>query len=57
MESSPDLEFDYYLAERLHMTVAEMRERISGEEYLGWCIYYGRKGQRIELEAGRRGHR
>lgn len=55
MEYSPDLEFDFYLAERLGMTVEEMRRQVSAREYLGWSIFYGRKAQRIELEAGKRG--
>lgn len=53
MENSPDLEFDYYLAERLHLPVAEMRQRVSAAEYLGWSIFYGRKAQRMELESKR----
>lgn len=53
MEADPSIEFDYLLAEKLHMTVAEMMHRVSAEEYLGWCIYYGRKAQRAELEAKR----
>jgi hypothetical protein len=39
------------LAEKLGMTVADMRYRMSGEEYLGWWIYYGRKAQRMQLAA------
>ncbi len=49
MEIDPSIEFDHYLAERLGMTVADMRARMSGPEYLGWQIYYARKAQRQEL--------
>lgn len=31
------------------MTVAEMRERVSADEYLRWGIWYARKAQRMEL--------
>ena len=50
MEDSPDLEFDYFLAERLHMTVARLRQELSGQEWIEWTVYYGRKAQRAELE-------
>lgn len=50
MEASPDLEFDYFLAAKLGMTVARLRAEMSGQEYVGWTVYYGRKAQRIELE-------
>lgn len=53
MENSPDLEFDFYLAERLGMTVEEMQRRVSAREYLGWSIFYGRKAQRMEMESKR----
>lgn len=44
------LEFDHYLAERLGMTVADMRRRMSAEEWMRWGVYYGRKAQRQEME-------
>jgi hypothetical protein len=31
------------------MTVDEMRQRVSGDEFLHWSIYYARKAQRNEL--------
>jgi len=37
------------------MTVARLREEMSSAEYLGWTIYYGRKAQRQELAAAKRG--
>lgn len=50
MEERPDVEFDYFLARELRMTVDEMRRTVSGEEYLGWSTFYKRKAQREELE-------
>jgi|GEM_PF-3152263 len=32
------------------MTVAELRQRMSADEFLRWGIYYARKAQREELE-------
>lgn len=32
------------------MTVAEMRHRMSNDEYVYWCVYYAREAQRKELE-------
>lgn len=32
------------------MLVAELRERISSDEWLRWQIYFARKAQRLELE-------
>lgn len=51
METSPDLEFDHYLVERLGWrSLAEMRRGISAAEWLSWSVYYARKAQRQELE-------
>lgn len=36
------------------MTVAELRERMSGQEWIGWRVYYGRKAQREEMAKGGR---
>jgi hypothetical protein len=52
-ETSPDLEFEYFLARELGMTVARLRHEMSAQEFLEWSIYYGRKGQRAELAHGR----
>jgi hypothetical protein len=51
MESQPDVEFDYILAEKLGMTVADLRRRMSQAEWLGWYVYLGRKAQRREMES------
>lgn len=44
-----------FLAERLGMTVARLRDELSHAEYVRWSVYFGRKGQRAELaRAGKR---
>lgn len=52
--ATTDLEFEYYLAEQLGMTVGKMRREMSAQEYLEWQIYYGRKAQKAEMR-GKRG--
>lgn len=32
--------FDFVLAEQLHMTIDEMNNRLSNQEYLQWRAYY-----------------
>ena len=55
METNPDQEFEHYLAVKLSMTVGELRERMSAEEFMRWSVYYGRLAQREQLaQAGRR---
>jgi hypothetical protein len=52
MERDPTLEFEHFLCAKLGgMTVEEMRERMSNEEFVRWSVYYGRKAQREELAA------
>ena len=55
MTSSPDVEFDFFLAEKLGMLVADMRAKISNDEYTGWYVYFGRKAQRREMAEKTRG--
>lgn len=50
-----DLEFEFYLAERLRMTVARMRQEISNSEFMAWGVYYGRQAQRKEMAAKKQG--
>lgn len=47
-EARPDLEFEFFLAQKLGRTVAELRE-LDNEEFMGWAMYYQRKAQREEL--------
>lgn len=49
MQANPDEEFDYFLAEKLHMTVARLRAEMSNEEWEGWAIYHGRDMQRKQV--------
>lgn len=48
-----DLEFEFFLAEKLGMTVADLRRRMTQHEFVQWGVYFGRKAQRQELEAKR----
>lgn len=41
--------FEFVLAERLHMTVDELRHRMSEEEFVRWGVYLGIKAQRQQL--------
>lgn len=50
METDPDLEFEFYLATKLGMTVARMRQEMTDAEFARWAMYYQRKAQREELE-------
>jgi len=49
MENHPNLEFDFFLASELGMTVKACQLAMSNMEYLRWQVYYGRKAQREEL--------
>lgn len=49
MEENSSVEFDYFLAQSLAMTVDQMRQSVSNSEYVGWQVYYGRKAQREQL--------
>ena len=49
-ETDPGLEFDFYLATQLHMTVGQLRATMTGDEWIHWQMYYARKAQRRELE-------
>lgn len=49
-----DLEFEFYLAERLGMTVSRLRREMPSYEFMQWGVYFGRKAQRQEMEVKRR---
>lgn len=51
-EADSAYEFEFFLADRLHMTVAEMRERMSNGEYIRWAVYHGRRVQDAEIARG-----
>lgn len=48
-DEDPDSEYDFWLARKLGMSVHEMRERISNDEWVSWHAYDGRMAQRREL--------
>lgn len=48
-ETNPDLEFEFYLATKLGMTVARLRDEMGSAEFTAWQIYYARIAQREEL--------
>lgn len=50
-----DLEFEFFLARELRMTVQAMREQMSSEEYVQWTVFYGRKAQREQMASLRSG--
>jgi hypothetical protein len=52
METRPDLEFDFYLCERLGWRSVElMRRGMSAGEWARWAMYHRRRAQRQEHEA------
>lgn len=51
METDPGLEFEFYLASKLSMTRARLREEMSNGEFVQWGIYYARIAQQAELNA------
>lgn len=54
METRPELEFEFYLAQKLGRTVAELR-LMSQSEFVGWSVYYGRLAQRQEIARAQQG--
>jgi hypothetical protein len=49
LASDPDFEFEFFLGEKLGMTVAQLRVDMGNDEFAHWAMYYGRKAQRNEL--------
>ncbi|WP_433117095.1 hypothetical protein [Micromonospora sp. CA-246542] len=47
-ETDAEFHFDFFLAEQLKKTVAEI-QRMSSREYMQWSIYFGRKAQQRQL--------
>jgi hypothetical protein len=54
METDPSTEFDHYLATKLGKFLWEIHT-MAAEEYARWCVYFGRKAQREELEMAKAG--
>lgn len=48
-----DLEFEFFLAEKLHMSVQRLRKEMPAMEFMQWQVYFGRKAQRMEMESSR----
>jgi hypothetical protein len=48
-QTDPGYSFDFYLAAKLHRTVAEMHRTISNDEYMAWNVYYAREQQDRQL--------
>lgn len=57
LEQTPGLEFEFYLATRLHMTVGQIRRDMAHEEFVMWSTYYARLAQQQELERLKAGER
>jgi hypothetical protein len=55
METDPTLEFEFFLAQKLSMTVARLREEMPAQEFVRWSVYYGREAQRKQLATARAG--
>lgn len=49
MEEDGDVEWEFFLAQKLGMTVNEMCQRMSNQEFEQWKVYYGRVAQKREL--------
>ncbi len=41
---------EFFIAEKLHVTVAWLRQNMSEEEFVGWGKYFAVKAQSQELE-------
>lgn len=51
-DDDESIEFDHFLAERLGWrSVEDLRRGMSAGEWLAWWVYYGRKGQRMQMAA------
>ena len=52
-ENDPDWELEFFLAEKLHMTVARLRREMPNDELVRWSVYFGRRNQEAELAAAK----
>lgn len=48
--SDDELSFEFFLADRLRMTVGELRERMSHAEFVYWTRWHALRAQAEELE-------
>lgn len=51
LETDGAYHFDFYLAEKLSMTLMQVRN-LPAREWMEWSIYFGRKAQQRELAMG-----
>lgn len=49
LDRNPETEFEFFLATKLGMTVARLREEMSQREFVAWSIYYQRLAQLQEM--------
>jgi hypothetical protein len=54
LATDEDLEFEFFLASELGMTVGQMRDEMDNDEFVHWAMYYARKSQQQELANQRR---
>lgn len=50
IDEDTEVEFEFFLAEKLHRTVAELDE-MDNAEFVKWAAYFARKAQMRELAA------
>jgi hypothetical protein len=48
-ENDPELDFEFFLAEKLHMSVARLRREMGNDELMRWSVFFGRRAQDREL--------
>ena len=48
-ETNPEVEFEFYLAQKLGLTVGRLRAEMSNDEFASWGVYYARLAQEQEL--------
>jgi hypothetical protein len=49
LATNSELEFEFYLAEKLGMPVARLRSEVDQSEFVHWAMYYARIAQTREL--------
>lgn len=54
-EADSELEMEFFLADRLGMTVARLRAEMDHDEFVRWSVYHARRAQRKELALGNAG--
>lgn len=50
-ETDGALDFEFYLADRLKLTVAQLRQQMSADEFMRWGVWHGRRAQVQQLAA------